>query len=268
MTSRTPSARAVVLLLLVLPLAGCSLFGGGKEEPVTQGAPAALYERARRSLDNQDFESAIRVYEALVARYPFTAEARQSRLDLIYAYYRGREAESAIDQAETFIRENPTHPQLAHAWYIKGLVDFEREANFIERWFDVDLDARPPQTARRAFESLRRVVQDYPQSEYAPDARRRMIHLRNRLADYDVHVARYYVKREAWVASARRARGVIEEFDGAPAVKEALEIMILSYERLEMTELAASAREVYALNFGGKSADVVPVRKRWYVPWD
>jgi outer membrane protein assembly factor BamD len=268
MTSRTPSARAVVLLLLLLPLAGCSLFGGGKEDAVTQGAPAVLYERARRSLDNQDFENAIRVYEALVARYPFTAEARQSRLDLIYAYYKGREAESAIDQAETFIRENPTHPQLAYAWYIKGLVDFEREANFIERWFDVDLDARPPQTARRAFESLRRVVQDYPQSEYAPDARRRMIHLRNRLADYEVHVARYYVDRQAWMAAARRARGVIEEFDGAPAVKDALEVMILSYERLEMPELAANTREVYALNYGGRSADVVPVRKRWYVPWD
>jgi outer membrane protein assembly factor BamD len=268
MTSRTPSARAVVLLLLMLPLAGCSLFGGGKDEPVTQGAPAALYERARRSLDNQDFESAIRVYEALVARYPFTAEARQSRLDLIYAYYKGREAESAIDQAETFIRENPTHPQLAYAWYIKGLVDFEREANFIERWFDVDLDARPPQTARRAFESLRRVVQDYPQSEYAHDARRRMIHLRNRLADYDLHVAEHYVKRGAWIAAAQRSDQIVTEYDGAPAVQDALRIMILSYERLEMKELADRARSVYALNYGGEAGSVVPVRKRWYVPWD
>ncbi|MFM7625532.1 MAG: outer membrane protein assembly factor BamD, partial [Gammaproteobacteria bacterium] len=228
----------------------------------------ALYERARGNLESQDFDTAIRVYEALVARYPFAPEARQSRLDLIYAYYKGREAESAIDQAETFIRENPTHPQLAYAWYIKGLVDFEREANFIERWFRVDLDARPPQNTRRAFESLRRVVQDYPRSEYAPDARRRMIHLRNRLADYEVLVAHYYVKREAWVAAARRARGVLEQYDGAPAVQEALEIMILSYERLEMTELAASTREVYALNYGGAPEKVVPVRKRWYVPWD
>lgn len=268
MTFRMPSARALVLLLLMLPLAGCSLFGGQKDEPAVQGAPSALYERARKSLDNQDFENAIRVYEALVSRYPFTPEARQSRLDLIYAYYKGREAESALDQADTFIRENPTHPQLAYAWYIKGLVDFEREANFIERWFDVDLDARPPQNSRRAFESLRRVVQEYPQSEYAPDARRRMIHLRNRLADYEVHVARYYVKRQAWVAAARRARGVLEEYDGAPAVKDALEIMILSYERLEMQELAANTREVYALNYGGAPESVVPVRKRWYVPWD
>jgi outer membrane protein assembly factor BamD len=95
-----------------------------------------------------------------------------------------------------------------------------------------------------------------------------MIHLRNRLADYEVHVARYYVDRQAWMAAARRARGVIEEFDGAPAVKDALEVMILSYERLEMPEAAANTREVYALNYGGRSEDVVPVRKRWYVPWD
>ena len=194
----------VVLALLQL-LAGCA--SDREDLDPARGGAGVVYERARKSLDNQDYENAIRLYEALVARYPFGAEARQARLDLIYAYYKGRESESALDQAETFIRENPTHPQLAYAWYIKGLVDFEREANFIERWFDVDLDARPPQNSRRAFESLRKVVQDYPTSEYAPDARRRMIHLRNRLADYEIHVARYYVKRQAWVAAARRPSG-------------------------------------------------------------
>jgi outer membrane protein assembly factor BamD len=267
MTFRTPSARALVLLLM-LPLAGCSIFGGGKDEPAVQGAPTVLYERARRSLDNQDFEGAIRVYEALVARFPFAAESRQARLDLIYAYYRGRETESALDQADTFIRENPTHPRLDYAYYIKGLADFEREANFLERWFRVDLDHRPPQTTRRAFTSLRKVVEDYPKSEYAHDARRRMIHLRNRLADYDLHVAEHYVKRGAWVAAAQRSNQIIEEYDGAPAVQEALRIMVLAYERLEMKELADRARAVYALNYGGDPGSVVPVRKRWYVPWD
>ena len=262
-----PSAPApLLLLLLLLPLTACSMFK--KDEEPAQGAPSALYERARRSLDNQDFEGAIRVYEALVARFPFTAEARQSRLDLIYAYYKGRESESALDQADTFIRENPTHPRLDYAYYIKGLVDFEREANFLERWFNVDLDARPPQTTRRAFASLRKVVEDYPKSEYAHDARRRMIHLRNRLADYELHVAQHYVKRGAWVAAAQRSKQVIEEFDGAPAVKEALRIMVLSYERLDMKELADRTRATYALNYGGDPGSVVPVRKRWYVPWD
>ena len=223
---------------------------------------------ARRSLDNQDFEGSIRVYEALIARYPFAAETRQARLDLIYAYYRGRETESALDQADTFIRENPTHPRLDYAYYIKGLTDFEREANFLERWFRVDLDQRPPQTTRRAFTSLRKVVEEYPKSQYAHDARRRMIHLRNRLADYDLHVAEHYVKRGAWIAAAQRSDQIVTEYDGAPAVQDALRIMILSYERLEMKELADRARSVYALNYGGEAGSVVPVRKRWYVPWD
>jgi outer membrane protein assembly factor BamD len=263
-----PSALApLLLLLLVLPLSACSMFKKDDDQPA-QAAPAVLYERARRSLDNQDFEGAIRVYEALIARFPFAAETRQARLDLIYAYYRGRETESALDQADTFIRENPTHPRLDYAWYIKGLADFEREANFLERWFRVDLDQRPPQTTRRAFTSLRKVVEEYPKSAYAHDARRRMIHLRNRLADYELHVAEYYVKRGAWVAAAQRSNQIIEEYDGAPAVKDALRIMILSYERLEMKELADRARGVYALNYGGDPGSVVPVRKRWYVPWD
>jgi outer membrane protein assembly factor BamD len=255
------------LLLLMLPLSACSMFNKDDDQPA-QGAPGVLYERARRSLDNQDFEGSIRVYEALIARYPFAAETRQARLDLIYAYYRGRETESALDQADTFIRENPTHPRLDYAYYIKGLTDFEREANFLERWFRVDLDQRPPQTTRRAFTSLRKVVEEYPKSQYAHDARRRMIHLRNRLADYDLHVAEHYVKRGAWVAAAQRSDQIITEYDGAPAVQDALRIMILSYERLEMKELADRARSVYALNYGGEAGSVVPVRKRWYVPWD
>lgn len=259
-------AVAILLLLaLAVLLGGCA--SGREDMDLAKGGPGLVYERARKSLDNQDYENAIRLYEALVARYPFGAEARQARLDLIYAYYKGRESESALDQADTFIRENPTHPRIDYAWYVKGLVDFERSANFLERWLDVDLDARPPQTARRAFNSFRKVVEEYPKSEYAHDARRRMLHLRNRLADYHLYVARYYVKRGAWVAAAQRSKEAIEQFDGAPAVREALEIMIESYERLGMKELADQARKVYVANYGGDPQKVVPVRRTWWKPW-
>ena len=161
-----------------------------------------------------------------MARYPFAAETRQSRLDVIYAYYRAGESESAIDAADTFISENPTHPRIDYAWYLKGLTDFERMPNFMERWFRVDLNKRPPTQARRSFLSFSTVVEQYPNSEYAHDARRRMVYLRNRLADYEIAVARYYVGRGAYVAAAQRAKVAIEEFDGAPAVRQALEIMV------------------------------------------
>ena len=266
-TARTAFRPLKALLWLgILALLGACTSNRDQLDLARGGAPA-VYERARAALDNQDYENAIRLYEALVARYPFVPEARQARLDLIYAYYKGRESESALDQADTFIRENPTHPRIDYAWYVKGLVDFERSANFLERWFNVDLDARPPQTARRAFNSFRKVVEEFPKSEYAHDARRRMIHLRNRLADYEIYVARYYVEREAWVGAARRARETVEQYDGSPAVREALEILILCYDRLEMKELAAQTREVYAANYGGVAEKVVPTKKPWWRIW-
>jgi outer membrane protein assembly factor BamD len=258
--------QAVVLALCALWLlsaAGCRT----KRPTDNMNDPAVVYERAKKVMNSQDYSSAVKIYEALVARYPFAAESRQARLDLIYAYYRARESESAIDACDTFIRENPTHPRVDYAWYIKGMVDFERTPNVLEKFFKVDLNQRPPQTARKAFTAFRKVVEDFPKSEYAHDARRRMIHLRNRLADYELYVARYYVRRGAWVAAAQRSRAVVEQYDGAPAVREALEIMVDSYEKLGMKEQADRTRQVYAANFGGDEKTVVPTKRRWWKFW-
>jgi outer membrane protein assembly factor BamD len=248
-----------------LTLTGCKSRDGAAG-PMTD--PAKVYERAHKAIDNGDFPLAIKIYEALMARYPFAAETRQSRLDVIYAYYRAGESESAIDAADTFIRENPTHPRIDYAWYLKGLTDFERFPNFMERWFRVDMNQRPPTQARRSFTSFQTVVEQYPKSEYAHDARRRMVYLRNRLADYEIAVARYYVGRGAYVAAAQRAKVAIEDFDGAPATREALEIMILSYDKMELKELATQARQMYRANYEGEASEkqVAPKRK-WYKLW-
>jgi outer membrane protein assembly factor BamD len=247
---------------LAVALSGCKT-RDGREGPMTD--PQQVYERAARSLRNGDYPLAIRVYEALMARYPFAAETRQSRLDVIYAYYRAGESESAIDAADTFIRENPTHPRIDYAWYLKGLTDFERMPNFLERWFRVDLNQRPPTQARRSFASFATVVEQYPNSDYAHDARRRMVYLRNRLAEYEIAVAKYYVNRGAYVAASQRAKVAIEEFDGAPAVREALEIMILCYERMDLKELAAQTRQMYRANYEAEAGErrIAPKRKWW-----
>jgi outer membrane protein assembly factor BamD len=264
--------RTAGILAVSLSLASCGMLGfgkkGDKEDQLSD--PEVVYQRARSSLDSQDYNNAVRLYEALNSRYPFSAAARQSRLDVIYAYYRGRETESAIDAAEQFIRENPTHPRVDYAWYVKGLVDFERLPNKLERWFNVDLSKRPPQTARKAYASFRTVVEQYPKSEYAHDARRRMIYLRNRLADYELNVARYYIKRGAHVAAAQRAKLTIEQFDGAPAVREALEIMIVSYDRLGLKELATQTRTVYKENYSEEAplpGERPSQGKAWWKPW-
>ncbi len=258
----------LALCLACLVITGCRT--NRETEELQRSDPEVLYKQARQRLDSYDYNTAIKVYEALTARYPFTDQARQARLDLIYAYYRAGESESAIDAADTFIRENPTHPRVDYAWYIKGLVDFERTPNAIERMFRVDITERPPTTARKAFQAFNTVVEQFPKSEYSHDARRRMIYLRNRLADYEVHVASYYLRRGAFVAAAQRANNAVEQYDGAPAIRDALLVMIESYERMNLNELAEQTRQVYQANFEGSGlprAAQAEVSKPWWKIW-
>ena len=252
------------LAAAMLLLSGCK--GDSTTARLSRLTPEALYTRAQSSMRSQDFTDAIRVYEALMARYPFTDQARQSRLDVIYAYYRNREKESALDAADTFIRENPTHPRVDYAWYLKGLVDFERTPFALERWLRVDLTERPPTTARKSFQAFRTVVDQFPKSAYADDARKRMTYLRNRLADYEMQVARYYAERGAWVAAAQRSKATIELYDGAPAVQEALATLIRAYRNLGYEELAANAQKVYSENFPN-AAEVKTSEKAWWQFW-
>jgi len=249
--------RALLLpLCLVVLLTACATDGRGEFERLSKYPPAALYDRGRRALRAHDYPEAIAVYEALIARYAFTAEARQGRLDVIFAYYKSGEKESARDAADTFIKENPSHPHIDYAYYLRGLVDFERTPYLIETWLGGDPAARPPQTAKDSIDSLRTVLTKYPKSIYAADARRRMIYMRNRLADFQLRVAGYYMQRGAWVAAAQRARLTIEDYDGAPQVKDALRIMIACYRKLKYTDLAANTAKVFEQNFPGESPDM------------
>ncbi|MEJ1960455.1 MAG: outer membrane protein assembly factor BamD [Gammaproteobacteria bacterium] len=255
----------IALITVLLALSGCK---SNRERALQRQGPEKLYQTARQQLRSYDFNTAIKTYEALTARFPFTNEARQSRLDLIYAYYKAGESESAIDAAETFVRENPTHPRVDYAWYVKGLVDFERTPNILERVFRVDLSERPPTTARKSFTAFKTVVEQYPKSEYAYDARKRMVYLRNRLAAYEVHVAEYYLRRGAYVAAAQRAKGAVEQYDGAPAIREALAILIESYDRMELKELAEQSRTVYRANFQDDVDKAqAEVHKAWWQFW-
>jgi outer membrane protein assembly factor BamD len=266
MLSSGPVRRGVVALCVVLlAVCGCS---SHRQKALTKQTPEQLFKTAKKDLGNNDFNGAIKAYESLTARFPFTDEARQARIDLIYAYYRAGEKESATDAADAFIRENPTHPRVDYAYYMKGLVDFERTPNALERLFHADLTQRPPTDARKAFASFKIVVEQYPKSEYAHDALQRMVYLRDRLASYDVHVARYYLKRGAYVAAGQRAKGAVEQYDGASAIKEALAIMIEFYDKLGLEPLAAQSREVYAENFSatvGQSEAVA--RRSWWKFW-
>ena len=233
-----------LLLLLGSVLAGCR--STGDSEPVAP--PDKLYADAAQDLRAANYKAAIQKLEALESHYPFTNAAKQGTLDLMFAYYKNGEGESAIDQTDQFIRENPTHPRVDYAYYIKGLVYYESGAGWLEHVFRADVTKRPPNEARKSLQAFQTLLQQYPRSPYAADARQRMVFLRNKLADYELAVARYYVKRQAYVAAVNRARAVIETYDGSPAALEALQIMMKGYRRLGIPELAQSAQSVYAAN--------------------
>jgi len=262
-SSRAPARLTGVLLLaLSAALAGCQTHG--KARDFNHITASSLYHDARKSLDDNDYESAVKQYEALTSRFPFSDETRQARLDLICVYYRKGEKETATDAADQFLRENPTHPRVDYAWYMKGLIDYEDTPWKIERWLGVDTAKRPPASLNSAITAFSTVVKQYPKSEYAYDAQLRLIYLRNRLAEYEINVARYYLRRGAYVAAADRSLHTIEQYDGAPAVKDGLDIMIESYRKLGNTDLQTNVEKVYETNYQQSSAQNVPKKKWWH----
>lgn len=241
--------RILIPLLALMLVAGCATDRNRDQQRLARLEPAILYKRGKQAVKAGDYQEAVTLFEALAARYAFTPEAKQARLDIIHAYYKLGEKESAKDAAETFIRENPAHTRLDYVWYLKGLIDFERTPYAVERWLRVDLSARVPKTAADSFESFRMLVTTFPQSPYAVDGQRRMIYLRNRLANYEMQVARHYMERGAWVAAAQRANQAITQYDGAPVMIDALRVMIHCYHELDYKDLADNTERVFHENF-------------------
>ena len=241
----------IVTVSLLTVLSGC---GRDSDNIAQESGPEALYERGVFSMSSGNFQLALGYFQALEARFPFSNVTRQAQLDMIYAYYRSRQFESAIDASEEFERENPTHPRVDYCLYMKGLAYFDEAPGLIERLFRVDMTERPPRDTMQAFSIFQELLRRFPSSQYAADARERMIFLRNRLAAYENHVAEYYMTRGAYVAAVNRAKYSLEHYPGAPALEESLTIMVDAYEQLGMRELADDAQRVLTENFGELAA--------------
>ncbi|KEA64545.1 putative component of the lipoprotein assembly complex (forms a complex with YaeT, YfgL, and NlpB) [Marinobacterium lacunae] len=239
--------KASAALVLVTLLSACSWWGGDKLAPDVP--EQQLYEEALSAMDQDNYDLAVEKLQLLEARYPFGQYSEQAQLELIYAYFRTYEPESASAAADRFIRLHPNHENIDYAYYMKGLTAFEQDRSFLTRYLPLDETQRDPGAARDSFDSFSTLVNRYPESEYAPDAQKRMQYLKNRLATHEIHVASYYMKRQAWVAAANRGRYVVENFQETPAVPDALAIMGEAYTELGMTELAENAYKVLELNF-------------------
>src|SRR5690606_15935067 len=208
-----------------------------------------LYQQAQADLDNKSYTSAITKLKTLESRYPFGRFAEQAQLELIYAYYRNMEPEAARSSAERFIRLHPRHPNVDYAYYLKGLASFDQDRGLLARFLPLDMTKRDPGAARDSFNEFAQLTTRYPNSRDAPDAKARMVYLRNLLAANEIHVAHYYLKRQAYVAAANRGRYVVENFQGTPSVGDGLAVMTEAYQRLKLDDLAASSLETLTLNY-------------------
>ncbi len=248
----------MLVCLIALLAAGC-----GKDTRDVQSGAEELFARGTKSMNSSNFRNAISYYEGLEARYPFSNQAKQAQMNLIYCYYKNGDSESAIDAAMQFERENPTHPRVDYALYMRGLANFSPQHKSYHRWFGIDLAKRPPVQARESFSAFSRLMQRYPNSIYATDARKRLLFLRNRLAKHENHVADYYFRRGAYVAALNRAKYTLETYDGAPAVADSLYIIVGAYEKLGMQDLATETRKVLIDNYP-EAAKPKTVKKRFF----
>ncbi|WP_330114997.1 outer membrane protein assembly factor BamD [Pseudomonas sp. JS3066] len=236
-------------LLLIATLALTAACSSNKEVVDENLSEAELYQQAQADLDNSSYTPAIAKLKALESRYPFGRYAEQAQLELIYAYYKNVEPEAAKSAAERFIRLHPQHPNADYAYYLKGLASFEQDRGLLARFLPLDMTKRDPGAARDSYNEFAQLTSRYPNSRYAPDAKQRMIYLRNLLAAYEIHVADYYLTRQAYVAAANRGRYVVENFQETPAVGDGLAVMVEAYQRLGLNDLAASSLETLKLNY-------------------
>ncbi|MEN8179940.1 MAG: outer membrane protein assembly factor BamD [Pseudomonadota bacterium] len=233
-------------LIAVLFLAGCAM--PEQIDKTKDWSASKFYSEAKSALQDGDYEQAIKYYEGLEARYPFGRFAIQAKLDVIYAHYKDGEPDSAIAAADRFIKLHPQNPYVDYAYYLKGLANYNRNQSFTSRVLPSDPSQRDAGATLDAFNDFTELVRRFPDSKYATDARLRMLFLRNNLAKYQIHVARYYMERGAYLAAANRANRVVTNFQRTDAVKDALQIMVEAYTKLGMTALADDANRVLTLN--------------------
>lgn len=246
-----PGAKlSVVPAAAMLGLA--SLFAGCSSTPVDKTeawSPNRIYAEARDEMNSGGYDKAVPLLEKLEGRAAGTPLAQQAQLDKAYAHYKAGEKAQAVAALDRFMKLNPASPALDYALYLKGVVNFNDELGMFSFITRQDLSERDQKAAKESFESFRELAARFPDSRYTPDARLRMNYIVNSLAQYEVHVARYYFRRGAYVAAINRAQTAVAEYRDVPALEEALYILMRSYDALGMTQLRDDTRRVMEKNY-------------------
>ena len=254
--------------LLAVGLAACSSTDG--PDPTVGWSADKLYDDARDELKSGNWGQAIKQLERLESRYPFGKWAQQAQIDLAYANYKEGDRALALAAVDRFMKLHPNHPNLDYAYYLKGLINFNEQQGFLAGLGGQDLSERDLRAARDAFDAFREVVSRWPEGPYAADSRERMQYLVNSMAQGEVHIARYYFDRAAYVAAANRAENVVKLYQQSSAIEQALYIMMVSYDRLGLTDLKQDAERVLKLNFPESrlpQSGLAAVDRRWWQFW-
>lgn len=236
-------------LLTLLFLAGCSSTPEGKEDETADWSAAELYKAAKDEQTSGDYDLAIKHFESLESRFPFSKYTPQAQLETAYSYYKYEEYDMAISSADRFIKLQPRHPNVDYAYYIRGIASFHKKDTPLEFLDNADPSQKDPASARESFNYFSDLVKRYPKSKYAADSIKRMRFQRNTLAQHELNVADYYVKRGAYVAAVNRAKYVVENYPRTPAIPHALVLLASAYKSLDMQDLANDTNRVLDLNF-------------------
>ncbi|MCL2876712.1 MAG: outer membrane protein assembly factor BamD [Betaproteobacteria bacterium] len=262
--SVTGKLARYVALAAALTLLGCK---SAPEDETANWDAQKIYSEAKSLMNGGGYDQAIKLFEKLEARYPYGRYAQQAQLDTAYAYYKSKEPDLAVLSADRFIKLHPNHSDVDYAYYLKGLANFNEDLGVLGNVLNKDLTQRDPRASLDAFYAFRELVERFPDSKYVADARLRMQYLVNSLASHEIHVARYYYKRGAYIAAANRSQSVIMQYPNAPSHEEALFLLVASYDKLGLNTLRDDAERVLRQNFPS-SRYFSKGTTEWWKHWD
>ena len=244
---RSSTLLRVFLLLFVVFAVACHR---EKKQEETEVLPVdQMYSTAKAALVDNNLTKAIKYYQRLIARFPFGAYTEQSTIELAYAQYKSGKPEDAYSTINRFIKTYPTHKHVDYAYYLRGIINFDRDRGFLDRYANQDMTKRDQGNTLQSFEDFNELLSKFPNSRYAPDSRLRMVYLRDNLAKAQLHVAEFYLKRGAYVAAINRSKDIIEKYQRTPATADALAIMTISYKALGQDKLSSDTERVLKLNY-------------------
>lgn len=240
--------KFIVLLVSVLSLSACSWFSS-KDDALQHEPADSLYSQGVDALHDGNYSSAVRYFEALTSNYPFGNYAQKGQLYLIHAYYESGDPASSVAAAQSYIHLYPRAKDVDYAYYMKGVANFAQDRGVLLRYLPNDVSERDPGTMKEAYNDFNELVSRFPESKFVPDARQRMVYLRNIYAEKEMHAANYYFRRGAYVAASNRANYVVKHYQQAPAVPRALALMVVSYQKLGLKDASSDALKMLEYNF-------------------